>query len=281
MKKPMFFAIICFFLFLSESIFSIELKYPVVLVHGIARTDRGRHQESWGRIPQVLRETGIEVFFGNTDAWGDVSSNAELLKVTIDMILRNTGHEKVNIIAHSKGGIDSRYFIWKYDYGDRVASLTTISTPHGGSEIADFIYRSGVIHSESTRRGLFNLARIFGDANPDIFNVNQNLTTWNMRDFNAAVTKDERVFYQVFYSVMNDPMIDPVYSLSHAFLRNMSGENDGLVSARSASWGNNPVRLPMSLSHRQMTDQGTEEFTDMVISDIYLDIVKGLAGMGF
>ena len=277
----MFFAIICFFLFLSESIFSIELKYPVVLVHGIARTDRGRHQESWGRIPQVLRETGIEVFFGNTDAWGDVSSNAELLKVTIDMILRNTGHEKVNIIAHSKGGIDSRYFIWKYDYGDRVASLTTISTPHGGSEIADFIYRSGVIHSESTRRGLFNLARIFGDANPDIFNVNQNLTTWNMRDFNAAVTKDERVFYQVFYSVMNDPMIDPVYSLSHAFLRNMSGENDGLVSARSASWGNNPVRLPMSLSHRQMTDQGTEEFTDMVISDIYLDIVKGLAGMGF
>ena len=259
----------------------IELKYPILLVHGIARNDRGRHVESWGRIPQALRENGVEVYFGNTDAWGDISSNAELLKATIDAILENSSHEKVNIIAHSKGGIDSRYFIWKYDYGDRVASLTTISTPHGGSEIADFIYRSGIIHSEPARRWLYSFGRIFGDVNPDIFNVNQNLTTVSMREFNATVTRDPRVFYQVFYSVMNDPADDSVYSLSYTFLRNISGENDGLVSTRSASWGNNPIRLPMSLSHRQMTDQGTEGFPDMLISNIYLDIVRELAKKGF
>jgi triacylglycerol esterase/lipase EstA (alpha/beta hydrolase family) len=250
-------------------------------VHGIARTDRVRHEDAWGRIPQVFRENGIEVYFGHTDAWGDISSNAELLKAAIDSILENSSHEKVNIIAHSKGGIDSRYFIWKYDYGDRVASLTTISTPHGGSEIADFIYRSGIIHSESTRSRLQDIGRIFGDVNPDMFNVNQNLTTGNMREFNTTVTKDPRVFYQVFYSVMNDSADDSVYSLSYSFLRTISGANDGLVSARSASWGNNPIRLPMSLSHRQMTDQGTEGFSDMVISDIYLDIVRELVRQGF
>jgi len=292
MKKLLFFAVICFFLFLSEPMLvqaipqavpgnRIELRYPVVLVHGIARTDRGRHEETWGRIPQVLRENGIEVYFGNTDAWGDISSNAELLKATIDSILERTSLERVNIIAHSKGGLDSRYLIWKYEYGDRIASLTTISTPHGGSEIADFVYHSGLLHSESARRGLLTLGRIFGDVNLDIFTVNQNLTTANMREFNATVKKDERVFYQVFYSVMNEPNDDPVYSLSYAFLRNIAGENDGLVSARSASWGNNPVRLPLNLSHRQMTDQGTEGFPDMLISYIYLDIVRGLAGRGF
>ena len=281
MKKLLFFAVICSFLFPSTPLSASELKYPVVLVHGIARNDRGRFVESWGRIPQVLRENGIEVFFGNTDAWGDIGSNAELLKATIDSILENTGHERVNIIAHSKGGLDSRYLIWRHDFGDRVASLTTISTPHGGSEIADFIYRSRLIHSEQARRGLLSLGRIFGDVNPDIFNVNQNLTTRNMREFNENVTKDPRVFYQVFYSVMDDPMEDPVYSFSHTFLRNVSGENDGLVSARSAGWGNNPVRLPMSLSHRQMTDQETDEFPDNLISDIYLDIVRELARMGF
>lgn len=285
---------ICLSLFSSGSLFiqaisqdaltqseGIGLRYPVVLVHGIARSDRGRQVESWGRIPEVLREHGVEVFFGHTDAWGDVVSNAELLKTTIESILESTGSERVNIIAHSKGGIDSRYFIWRFNFGDRVASLTTISTPHGGSEIADFIYRSGIIHSESTRRRLRDIARIFGDVNPDIYGVNRDLTTVNMRNFNATVTKDERVFYQAFYSVMNEPQDDTFYSLSFAFIRTVTGENDGLVSVSSATWGSNLIRLPGSISHRQMTDQGTEEFPEMKIPNIYLDIVRGLARMGF
>ena len=42
------------------------------------------------------------------------------------------------------GGLDSRYLIAKLGYGDRrsaIASLTTISTPHRGSAIADVLLR--------------------------------------------------------------------------------------------------------------------------------------------
>jgi len=75
----------------------IELRYPVVLVHGIARNDiQGRFQP-WGRIPEVLRENGVEVYFGNTDAWGDILSNARILKETVDSILENTSHQRVKI----------------------------------------------------------------------------------------------------------------------------------------------------------------------------------------
>jgi len=44
------------------------LKYPVILVHGIAAHDRKSLVSFWGRIPQIYRDNGIEVFFGNTDS---------------------------------------------------------------------------------------------------------------------------------------------------------------------------------------------------------------------
>ncbi|MDR0300711.1 MAG: hypothetical protein LBI04_00160, partial [Treponema sp.] len=104
----------------------MSLKYPIVLVHGIIAHDRVDF--FWGRIPKILEEKGMRVFLGNTDSWGDCDSNAKILKSTVEKILLETKAEKVNIIAHSKGGIDSRYLIWKHGFEDKIASLTTIST---------------------------------------------------------------------------------------------------------------------------------------------------------
>ena len=259
-----------------------ELKYPVVLVHGLAKSDREEELvNSWGRIPQVLRENGVKVYFGNTDGWGGIETNAELLKITIDSILENTEYEKVNIIAHSKGGIDSRYFIWRYNYGDRVASLTTISTPHHGAELADLVFSSRIIHIRSVRERLLDIARIFGDGNTDVYGLNQDLTTENMRDFNANVAMDKRVYYQSIYSVMDDPLDDPKYTISNTRIKNMSGDNDGLVSALSANWGSNIRRLQVSLSHGQIIDQGSIRFPGVEIPDIYLEIIAELAQKGF
>ena len=112
---------------------NIPLQYPVVLVHGIFAHDRASIIKFWGRIPQFLTGRGIPVFWGNTDAWGSYESNALILKKTIESILAQTRTKKVNIIAHSKGGIDARYLVWKHDFGAKVASLTTMCTPHHGS----------------------------------------------------------------------------------------------------------------------------------------------------
>lgn len=294
MKKLVLIVIVCFILFSSEAVFvrtfpsgqfeqfdKIELKYPVVLVHGIASTDRSRNFQPWGRISEVLQHHGIEVYYGNTDAWGDILTNAEILRNTVDSILENTDHEKVNIIAHSKGGIDARYFIWKFGYGDRVASLTTMATPHGGAEIADYFFNSRIIHTRTVRRGFQTVGRMFGDVNPDMYSVNQNLTTENMREFNANIPKDPNVFYQSIYSVLHDPSDDAVYTLSHAHIKNISGDNDGLVSEVSASWGYNPIRLPLSLSHRQIVDQSIRKYPGMEIPNIYLQIVYELGKRGF
>ena len=55
-------------------------------------------------------------------------------------ILDECKTDKVNIIAHSKGGLDSKYIITDLGMQDHVASLTTLCTPHKGSIIASKIW---------------------------------------------------------------------------------------------------------------------------------------------
>ena len=64
------------------------------------------------------------------EAWGTIENNAEIIQKKINEILEENHCGKVNIIAHSKGGLDARYLISGLHMEDKVASLTTISTPH-------------------------------------------------------------------------------------------------------------------------------------------------------
>jgi triacylglycerol lipase len=252
------------------------LKYPVVLVHGIAIHDRKEKVDSWGRIPETLRNRGIDVFFGNTDAWGDYDSNAEILKTTIEKVLEQTGREKVNIIAHSKGGIDSRYFVHKYDFGGRVASLTTISSPHHGSEIADLIYRQKITHSGIAKEALKIFSKFYGDENPRIYNLIRQLTTDNMKRFNAEITMDKRVYYQSLYTTINSVNADLLRFFTHSYIR-----NDGLVSEKSARWGDNIIKIEGEISHNEIIDLKQKNIRGMDIPRIYIDITDELCGRGF
>ncbi len=260
----------------------IALQYPIVLVHGIVAHDReGAMIDFWGRIPQVLQEHGIAVFLGNTDAWGSIESNAEILKNTVDMVLRVTGSEKINIIAHSKGGIDSRYFIYKYNYGGKVASLTTISTPHHGAEIADLIYRQKIVHTNMTKKALAAFGKWYGDTNPDLYNVNYQLTTEKMKEFNKMIIMDPQVYYQSYYTTMRNSFDDLMFFYSYWYIKNIIGDNDGIVSEYSANWGNNVIKMGNSISHAEILDYKKRNISGIYIPDMFVEIVNDLSARGF
>jgi len=260
---------------------NIPLKYPVVLVHGINANDRGKHNKHWGRIPEELEKYGIKVFYGNTDAWGDYESNADILHETIENILQETKSEKVNIIAHSKGGLDSRYCIWKYNYGDKVASLTTVSTPHHGAVLADLVYNQKIIHSKIGKEILTIYGELYGDKNPDLYDVDYQLTTEYMKKFNEDVQVDERVYYQSFYSTMEKPSDDPMFSLSYRYIKKTVGNNDGVVSEYSARWSNNITKIDGGISHTEIVDSKREQMSGRNIPAIFLKIVNDLSKKGF
>ena len=285
-RKILLIFIIVLFLFSCKTIKTTEdvkkyipLKYPVVLVHGVNANDRGKNNKTWGRIPEEFERNGIKVFFGNTDAWGDYESNAEILHNSIENILRETNSEKVNIIAHSKGGLDSRYCIWKYDYGDKVASLTTISTPHHGSELADMVYNKEITHSKMGKKALMTYGKLYGDTNPDLYNVEYQLTTEYMKKFNEEVSIDERVYYQSIYAVMESPYDDLMLYNTNRYIKKISGDNDGVVSEYSAKWSDNITKIEGGISHREIIDQKKKKGINMPA--VYLKIVNDLCEKGF
>jgi triacylglycerol lipase len=258
------------------------LKYPLVLVHGISCHDRKSVSCFWGRIPKVLRNYGVEIYFGNTDAWGSYESNAEMLKNTIEKILAEKSCEKVNILAHSKGGIDARYLIWRYNFGEKIASLITVSTPHHGAEIADFISKQKIIYSKPVRLALKLYEHLYGDTNPDLYTLLSQLTTEKMKDFNQKVSTDEKVYYQSFYTVMKSPLQDLRYFYNSLYIQKISGANDGIVSEKSASWGNKPCKmLEESISHRQVLDVKKKTIYGIDIPYLYVNIIRELASRGF
>jgi len=259
----------------------IPLKYPVVLVHGVAAHDRTGMVKFWGRIPEILSALGIKVFLGNTDAWGDYETNALVLKRTIENVLLETGKEKVNIISHSKGGIDSRYLIWHHDFGDKIASLTTICTPHHGSEIADLLYNRKITHTKFTKKVLAAYGKLYGDTNPNLYNVNYQLTTAKMKEFNEKVIPDDRVFYQSFYVTMKNAFDDLVFFYPYLYLKIVRGKSDGVVSEYSTKWGNNIAKIEGGLSHAEILDVKQKKISGINIPDIYVRIVTELSKRNF
>lgn len=155
---------------------SCRTRYPILLIHGTGFRD-WKHLGYWGRIPDTLRRHGAEVYFGGQDGWATVEENAKALARRMEEVLAQAGCEKLHLIAHSKGGLDARYLLSSLGYGDRAASLTTISTPHHGSRTMDLLYR---MPKWVFRLGGFFVNawyRFIGDKNPDFCSVCFQFTT--------------------------------------------------------------------------------------------------------
>lgn len=104
-----------------------------VIVHGFG----GSADAYDPGIGPALTADGHTVYFADLPPVEGVAERAAALAPQVDAVLSQTGVAQVHIIAHSQGGLDSRYLISQMGYGDRVASLTTLSTPHRGTPLAD------------------------------------------------------------------------------------------------------------------------------------------------
>lgn len=82
-------------------------------------------------------------FVNFRDADGDAGSmwlNGSTLRTQLEQICRYFGVAKVNMVCHSKGGIDTQSAIVHYGAYPFVDRVFTLSTPHWGSETADLAY---------------------------------------------------------------------------------------------------------------------------------------------
>jgi len=123
----------------------------IVLAHGILGFDKIGSVAYFNGIEKHLKEKyQANVLVTLVSATGGFVERGEKLKTQILDSLGKNGQqpvlnldEETHIIAHSMGGLDSRYILSpknEHNIADLITSLTTVGTPHRGSPIADLFY---------------------------------------------------------------------------------------------------------------------------------------------
>lgn len=116
-----------------------QTKNPIVLQHGLAGFNQlGGVLPYWNGIPENLRSGGAEVYVTQVSPFNSSVVRGESLIAQLDDIRAIKGHNrlKFNLIGHSQGGLDIRYVAAVRP--DLVASLTTVGSPHKGSDLITF-----------------------------------------------------------------------------------------------------------------------------------------------
>jgi triacylglycerol lipase len=224
--------------------------YPIVLAHGVCRFDvlwnqalrvdesddpRIDNLHYFKGVRTMLNARGYAVYHSRVGWASDVNTRANSLKENLRRILDQTGAKKINIIAHSMGGLDARHMLFndrnEGKIHERVASLTTISAPHEGSPLADW-----------TLKHFPRLPETFRKIGLDL-NGLKDLQTENCKRFNddPAVKAFEAECESAiqFHTYAGKQTFWGVFSLlkgAFKIIRRKEGENDGLVSIRSARW---------------------------------------------
>lgn len=258
-----------------------QTKYPLVMVHGIFFRD-WEIFNYWGRIPDELKLNGAKVFYGEHESSLPVEASAAQLKEKILEILNKTGAEKVNIIAHSKGEIDSRYAISCLGLSPYVASLTTINSPHYGSDLA------GKMLSMTPKKIVTNIGKQYsklftqlGDSNCDFVGAINELTPERCRELNVKMPDVTSIYYQSVGSSMSSRHSAPFpLSLGYSIIRPIGGNNDGLVATKSMSWGNFigivEPKGKLGISHGDMIDLTRKNIKGFDVTEFYVKLVADL-----
>lgn len=244
--------------------------FPFVLMHGMGgfvETQGAVKVKMFTGVAEDLTKNGHQVFQTTAPAFDTSAERSKMIMEQIETILKTTGAKKVNLIGHSQGGLDARYIASPggLGQGKKIASITTVATPHLGSGVADFALKrtakvpDGVIDKGSDLfLGIAEKRMSDLDTDPSLRAQVEELSTANMKDvFNPKVKDDPGVRYYSWAGrtnkqpgtgvcdggeIPNDPndvrRAPPNMLMTVKVLEEGTGKpNDGLVTVENAKWG--------------------------------------------
>ena len=288
--------------------------YPVVLLHGMAgfgKLEVGPVQVTYFKgVVEELTKRGESVYVTLAPPYDTSDVRAPVIAKQIDEILERTGKKKVNLIGHSQGGLDARVLASPngLGYGDRIASITTVSTPHRGSAVADALIDAVDFLPEGpiddVLDGALKLLEVTAyELKTDVHLRAQGtlLTERYMKNvFNPKYKDDPRVTYKSYAgrtnlrtgvldcgdaTYRNDPfairMSQPMLTPLAAFLEEGLAlkVNDGLVTVESAKWGTFEECVPAD--HLQEVGQLGPFSYGFDSVGLFTNIVKRIRKAGF
>jgi triacylglycerol lipase len=296
---------------------SLGAPYPIVLVHGMAGFDQLTvgpvTVDYWNHVRDALAMDGeFEVFETVAPPYDTSEVRAGAIVAQLQDILAKTHRTKVNLIGHSQGGMDSRILASPNGYalGNVIATLTTVSTPHHGSKVADVALGlipgfadSTLNDAASALLGVLQKTAYDIQSNADLLSQAKELTTSYMDGtFNPKYLDDPNVHYASYAgrtnlrtgtgvcdggAVANNPSsldaAQPVLLPTAVLLEDGKGVvNDGLVTVDSAKWGEFVQCVPAD--HLQEIGNINVDgitATSFDYQQFYRDLVKRLRTNGY
>lgn len=252
------------------------MSIPIVLAHGFLGLGDLRVGSTrfsyFHRIDDALSARGHPVIAARVHPTGSIDRRARQLAEQIDAGLRRLGRarERVLIFAHSMGGLDARHLVSSLGFADRVATLVTFSTPHRGSSFADWC-----LHHLGVRLGA---ARALAELRLDLSAV-ADLTTAAAQRLNAATPDHPDVRYFSVTAARPWNRVPLFLVPPHRVILRAEGDNDGLVSVRSGTWGHHLGTWPVD--HLQMINKRLVPRAEWSGDDVvrgYLDVLDRVAG---
>lgn len=178
----------------------------IVLAHGILGFKKIGKIAYFNGIKDYLEKRHrIKVLVTEVSPTGSVAERGAQLGQQIRDELGNSAspvlnpNEPTHIIAHSMGGLDSRYILSpknENNIADVITSLTTIGTPHRGSPIADLLYpildgKSRFSFLELWERKTQDFLDYFGISSEGL----RDLTTKVLTEFDRETVDSDQVHY--------------------------------------------------------------------------------------
>ena len=263
-----------------------KTKYPILMVHGVFFRDF-RYLNYWGRIPKELSRNGAAVYYGQQQSAAAVEDSGKELAERIRQIVKETGCEKVNIIAHSKGGLDSRAAISHCSMAPYVATLTTINTPHRGCIFAEYLLGKVPQAVREKIAAAYNAAlRKVGDPNPDFLAAVTDLTESACLRRNEVTPDIPGVVYESVMSYCKKAQHGKFpLNMTYPVVKHFDGLNDGLVSVESAKWGEKFTLLEpqgkRGISHGDVVDLNRENIRGFDVREFYVKLAADLKRRGY
>ena len=231
-------------------------RHPVVLLHGLFGFDElavGPARLPYFRgLTEPFQRLGADVHRLRVARTGRVSVRARQLARRIERL----SAKRVNIIAHSMGGLDARYAIARLGLSERVASLVTIGAPHRGTPLADLG------------------KRVLGAVGMEV-EAFRDLTPARMAAFNEKVGDARGVWYGSVVAHATLRNLHPLLWPTHRYLSRCDGPNDGVVPLASQAWG----EIVAELEADHWAQIGWSWRFDA--AELFEELMRELRGLGF
>ena len=216
-------------------------RYPVVLLHGFGALANMMQGGVLHREAMYLRERGIWAYAPHTNPYDTIAVRSATWAEHLERAMEETGAPKLNVIGFSSGGLDARWMAREMGWADRFASLVTVSTPHQGTAIAEFV----LDHPGRLGRVALGVMDFFGRAayELELPNTAPALAELSRESVRRLFPREETIpgawcasFAGRAGKGTNTP-IAPGLALPNRILHRAEGVNDGIVPTDGAWWG--------------------------------------------